>query len=136
MIASTYGNALESFQRSEFRSTANVTHDVYRIGSGPAVIVFHEVPGITPPVAAFGRKIANRGMTAVLPDLFGTPGREMSIGYARGTLAKICVDKEFNLLATNKTSPVANYLRELAVHEREAHGGPGVGAPDFERVSR
>jgi len=31
-----------------------------------------------------------------------------------GTLAKICVSKEFNLLATNKTSPVVNYLRELA----------------------
>jgi dienelactone hydrolase len=86
------------------------------------------MPGITPLVAAFGRKIADRGLTAVLPDLFGTPGREMSIGYVLGTLAKICVSKEFNLLATNKTSPVVNYLRELAVHEREAHGGPGVGA--------
>jgi dienelactone hydrolase len=128
VITSTNDNALEGYQKSQFRSTANVTHDVYRIGSGPAVIVIHEMPGITPLVAAFGRKIADRGLTAVLPDLFGTPGREMSIGYVLGTLAKICVSKEFNLLATNKTSPVVNYLRELAVHEREAHGGPGVGA--------
>jgi dienelactone hydrolase len=128
MITSTDGNALEGFEKSQFRSTANVTHDVYSIGSGPAVIVIHEMPGITPLVAAFGRKIAARDMTAVLPDLFGTPGREMSLGYVLGTLAKICVNKELNLLATNKTSPVVNYLRELAVHEREEHDGPGVGA--------
>jgi dienelactone hydrolase len=128
MINSTNSNALEGFQKSQFRSSANVSHDVYGIGSGPAVIVIHEMPGITPLVAAFGRKIADRGMTAVLPDLFGTPGRETSLGYVLGTLAKICVSKEFNLLATNKTSPVVSYLRELAAHEHGAHGGPGVGA--------
>jgi len=128
VITSTDGNALESFQKSQFRSTANVSHDVYRLGSGPAVIVIHEIPDITPLVAEFGRKIAARGMTAVLPDLFGTPGREVSIGYVLGTFAKICVSKEFTLLATNKTSPVVNYLRELAKSEHEAHGGPGVGA--------
>ena len=49
------------------------THPVYRTGSGPAVIVIHEIPGLTPLVAEFGRKVAERGMTAVLPDLFGTP---------------------------------------------------------------
>lgn len=38
------------------------------MGTGPAVIVIHEVPGITPLVAEFGRKVAQRGMTAVLPD--------------------------------------------------------------------
>lgn len=136
MITSTDSDALEGFQKSQFRSSANVTHDVYSVGSGPAVIVIHEMPGITPLVAAFGRKIADRGMTAVLPDLYGTPGREMSLGYVLGTLAKICVSKEFNLLATNKTSPIVSYLRELAVHEREAHGGPGVGTPELECVSR
>jgi dienelactone hydrolase len=120
--------ALEGFELQPFTSSTGIKHNVYRTGAGPAVIVIHEMPGITPLVAAFGRKIAERGMTAVLPDLFGTPGREISIGYVLGTLAKICVSKEFNLLATNKTSPVVNYLRELAAHEREAHGGPGVGA--------
>jgi dienelactone hydrolase len=128
VITSTDSDALEGFEKSQFRSTANVTHDVYRIGSGPAVIVIHEVPGITPLVANFGRKIAARGMTAVLPDLFGTPGREISVGYVLGTLAKICVSNEFLLLATNRASPVVHYLRELAASEHEARGGPGVGA--------
>jgi len=101
---------------------------IYNIGSGPAVIVIHEIPGITPLVAAFGRKIAARGMTAVLPDLFGTPGKPVTIPYALTSLARACVSKEFTLLALNKTSPIVNYLRELAAHEHEVHGGPGVGA--------
>jgi hypothetical protein len=46
-----------------------------------------------------------------------------------------CVSKEFTLLALNKTSPIVNYLRELAAHEREANGGPGVGAPDIKSAA-
>ena len=87
-------------------------------------------PGITPLVADFARKVADRGMTAVLPDLFGTPGRPVSLPYVLSSFARICVSKEFTLLALNKTSPVVDYLRELAAHEHEACGGPGVGAPD------
>jgi dienelactone hydrolase len=111
-----------------FASSNGRKRSVYRMGTGPAVIVIHEIPGITPLVAAFGRKIADRGMTAVLPELFGTAGRPMNISYALTSLAQVCVSREFTLLALNKTSTVVDYLRELAVHEHEAHGGPGVGA--------
>ncbi len=128
MITSTDNSVLEGFERSQFRSTANVNHDVYRIGSGPAVIVIHEIPGITPLVATFARKVADRGMTAVLPSLLGTAGRPMTIPYALSSLARACISREFTLLALNKSSPIVEFLRELAVHEREAHGGPGVGA--------
>jgi len=31
-----------------------ITHDVYRAGAGPAVIVIHEMPGIHPGVVGFG----------------------------------------------------------------------------------
>jgi dienelactone hydrolase len=120
--------ALEGFEMTPFTSSNVRTHDVYRTGTGPAVIIIHEVPGITPLVAAFGRKVAERGMTAVLPSLLGTAGRPMTVPYALSSLARACVSKEFTLLALNKTSPIVDYLRELAVHEREAHGGPGVGA--------
>ncbi len=125
---SAKGDPLAGFQKSKFCSTANVTHDVYRIGSGPAVIVIHEIPGITPLVTDFGRKIADRGMTAVLPELFGTAGRPMTVPYALASFARVCVSKEFTLLALNRTSPVVNFLRELAVYERETRSGLGVGA--------
>jgi hypothetical protein len=75
-------------------------------------------------------------MTAVLPDLLGTPGRPVTLPYALSSLVRACVSKEFTLLALNKTSPVVDFLRELAAHEHHAHGGPGVGAPDFWCVSR
>jgi len=124
----TDSTALDGYTKDGFTSSAGRRHDVYRIGSGPAVIVIHEVPGITPLVAAFARKVASRGMTAVLPDLFGTPGRPISTAYGASSLVRACVSREFNVLATNQTSPVIGYLRELATHEHQRCGGPGVGA--------
>ena len=120
--------SLEGFEMKPFTSSSGRTRDVYRTGKGPAVIVIHEIPGITPLVAEFGRRIAQNGMTAVLPSLLGTAGRPMTVPYALSSLTRACVSKEFTLLALNRTSPIVDYLRELAVHERETHGGPGVGA--------
>jgi dienelactone hydrolase len=104
------------------------TRTVYRTGSGPAVIVIHEIPGLTPLVAEFGRRVAERGMTAVLPDLFGTPGREPTSGYIASSMARACVNREFTVLATGRTSPITQWLRALATHEHGRVGGPGVGA--------
>lgn len=120
--------ALNGFEMNAFTASSGRQHDVYRTGTGPAVIIIHEIPGITPLVAAFASKVAERGMTAVLPDLFGTPGRPVSLSYVLSSFAKVCVSKEFTLLALNKTSPIVDYLRELANHEHESCGGPGVGA--------
>ena len=120
--------ALEGFEMKPFTASSGRTRDVYRMGTGPAVIIIHEIPGITPLVAEFARKVADRGMTAVLPSLLGTAGRPTTVPYALSSLARACISKEFTLLALNKTSPIVEYLRDLAVHEREAHGGPGVGA--------
>ena len=106
--------ALEGFEMTPFTSSSGRTRDVYRTGTGPAVIIIHEVPGITPLVASFGRKVAERGMTAVLPSLLSTPGKPVTLPYALSSLAPACVSREFTLLALNKTSPIVNYLRELA----------------------
>jgi dienelactone hydrolase len=120
-------HALDGFEKVTFRHEGE-THDVYRIGSGPAVIVIHEVPGLTPLVSAFARKVAERGMSAVAPDLFGTPGREFSGTYALATALRACVNSEFTKLATGKTSPITRYLRALAQNEFQRCGGTGVGA--------
>jgi dienelactone hydrolase len=128
--------ALEGFEMTPFTSSNGRTRHVYRRGSGPAVIIIHEMPGITPHVAQFARRVADHGMTVVLPDLLGTPGRPMTIPYALSSLARACVSKEFTLLALNKTSPIVDYLRDLARYEHEVHGGPGVGAPGRNCVLR
>jgi dienelactone hydrolase len=104
------------------------THPVFRGGSGPAVIVIHEIPGLHPGVVAFGRRLIAAGMTVYMPSLFGEPGREFSGGYMARSLARACVSSEFATWATRKTSPIVGWLRALARDAHAACGGPGVGA--------
>jgi dienelactone hydrolase len=119
--------ALEGFTRSQFTAEGK-TRDIYKIGSGPAVIVIAEIPGITPKVAAFGRRVAENGCTAVLPHLFGEPAAEPTAANALKVAAHVCISKEFSTLARNKTSPVTSWLRALASAQHKECGGPGVGA--------
>ncbi len=105
-----------------------VTHRTYRRGSGPGVVVIHEIPGITPKVAAFADELVAAGYTVVMPSLFGTPGAPFSGAAVARSMSQVCVSREFTKLALGETSPVATWLRDLA---RELHaelGGPGVGA--------
>jgi dienelactone hydrolase len=118
--------ALEGFATDSFESDGK-RRTVYRIGSGPAVIVISEMPGITPHVADFGRRVAAAGCTAVLPYLFGDPGRPASVGYTLQSLGPACVSREFACFALKKTSPITVWLRALAAAEHERCGGPGVG---------
>jgi len=119
--------ALEDFNRESF-TALGMTHPIYRLGEGPAVIVIHEIPGLTPLVAAFGRKVAEHGMTAVLPELFGQAGRQPTGRYVMGQMARACVSREFTIWARDQTSPATQWLRSLAAVEHERCGGPGVGA--------
>jgi dienelactone hydrolase len=120
-------DALTDFTRTTFTHDGT-TRDVYRIGEGPAVIVMAEIPGITPKVADFARRVAAIGCTAVLPRLFGEPGRDPSVGYALQSIAPACVSREFAAFAANRTAPVTRWLRALAADAHESCGGPGVGA--------
>ncbi|KIZ16140.1 dienelactone hydrolase family protein [Streptomyces natalensis] len=127
---------LTGFDRGTFAHDG-VTRRILRRGTGPAVIVMAEIPGITPKVLAFAERVAAIGCTAVLPVLFGTPGREgfpasggrlKSALYTASSMGKVCVSREFTVLATGKSSPVVTWLRALAAYEHERCGGPGVGA--------
>jgi dienelactone hydrolase len=120
-------DTLEDFERTTFTAEGK-TRTVYRIGTGPAVIVISEMPGITPGVATFGRTVAGAGFTAVLPHVFGDDGREATPGYVMGSFAKACVSREFTVLALGQTSPIISWLRALSHHEHERCGGAGVGA--------
>ena len=69
--------ALRGFTTESFTHDG-VTRTLYRRGSGPGIVVMHEVPGITPQVAHFAERIADAGFSVVVPDLFGTPGKAIS----------------------------------------------------------
>ncbi|MGA7800157.1 MAG: dienelactone hydrolase family protein [Gammaproteobacteria bacterium] len=100
---------------------------VLRQGSGAAVIVMHELPGPTPQVLAFADRLAGAGFTAVLPVLFGVPGKPLSRAYLAGEFARVCVSREFHCLRRNRSSPVTDWLRALCTHMHAECGGPGVG---------
>jgi dienelactone hydrolase len=120
-------DALADFTKEPFTAQGK-TRDVYWLGSGPAVVVVSEVPGITPLVAGFARKVAGRGLTAVLPNLFGEPGADSSASQVAKTMLPVCVSREFTLLAEHRSSPVTVWLRALAASAHQRCGGPGVGA--------
>jgi dienelactone hydrolase len=118
--------ALDGFDQDTFTAEGE-TKTVYRAGSGPTVIVIAEMPGITPDVAAFAKRVVAIGCSVTLPVLFGTPGRAISGGYALRSITSGCVSREFSTMALRRTSPVTTWLRALAKHEHERSGGPGVG---------
>jgi dienelactone hydrolase len=119
--------ALAGFTESQFTHDG-MTRSVFAAGSGPAVIVIHEIPGLHPGVAAFAQRVVDAGFSVRMPSLFGTPGREVSAGYAVQTLARACVAREFTAFALDRTSPVIGWLRRLAAEAHAECGGPGVGA--------
>lgn len=123
----TTDTVLTGWERSSF-TAAGHTRDVYRRGTGPGVIVVHEIPGITPKVTAFANDVVDAGFTVLMPSLVGTPGREVSNAYLASSMAKVCISREFTHWALHQTSPIIGWLRALARNLHQEVGGPGVGA--------
>lgn len=119
--------AIPGFSQEEF-THEGVSKLVYRKGAGPGVVVITEVPGIHPGVITFAETLVESGFTVFLPELFGTTGKPVSNGYAIGTMLKLCVSREFYLLAAHESSPVTDWLRALVRKVHAELGGRGVGA--------
>jgi dienelactone hydrolase len=103
------------------------THDVYRKGSGPGVVLIPEIPGIHPGVLGLGNHLVDNGFTVAMPSLFGEPGKPKTVGYTTTVVARACVAKEFAAFATNKQRPVSLFLRALARDLNASTPGKGVG---------
>ena len=108
-------------------SAAGFTHDVYRKGEGPGVLLIPEIPGIHPGVLALGNYLVDNGFSVAIPSLYGTPEAPAMSPAMPAVLARACVAKEFAAFATNKDRPVSHYLRALARDLKEKAGGKGVG---------
>ena len=118
---------IEGFETSTF-SHDGLAHRVFKGGTGPCVIVIHEIPGLHPGVVDFARRVVARGHSVWMPSLFGTPMKPFSIASTVNTLARVCVSREFTQLALDGPGPVMGWLRALAADAHEQCGGPGVGA--------
>jgi dienelactone hydrolase len=106
----------------------SITKIVHVAGSGPAVVLMPELPGISPDVARFGRWIRDAGFTVYMPSLFGVDGSYPTVELGKEIYNRICVSAEFHVLAGDGTSPVVSWLRGLARVAHEECGGAGVGA--------
>lgn len=104
------------------------TKRVYVSGSGPAVIVMHEMPGISPHVARFARWVRDAGFTVYMPSLFGRDGAVPLADEGGQVFQRVCVSREFRVMAGGGTSPVVAWLRALASQAHQECGGLGVGA--------
>jgi dienelactone hydrolase len=98
------------------------------------VVVIAEMPGITPEVIGFARRVLDLGCSVALPHLFGEPGRDPFRSGLRSAVPDLvssivpaCVSREFTVLATGRTSPVMGWLRALGRQLHEEWGGPGIG---------
>ena len=120
-------DALDDFDHRPITLDA-VTKVVHVAGTGPAVIVMTEMPGISPHVARFSRWVRDAGFTVYLPSLFGRDGAVPQVEEGRATFRQACVSAEFRAFAGNESSPVTTWLRALARLAHQECGGPGVGA--------
>lgn len=117
---------LREWETTRFEYEA-VRRPLFIRGTGPGIVVMHEIPGIYPAVIEFADRLVAEGYRVYLPELFGETGREFSNGYLLKSMARACIAKEFHVLAARGSSPITKWLRALA---RKAHaecGGPGVG---------
>lgn len=123
-------DTLDDFDAREI-ALDGIAKIVHVAGSGPAVIVMTEMPGISPHVARFSRWVRDAGFTVYMPSLFGRDGAVPSVEEGVAVFKRACVSAEFRAFAKRGgagSSPVTRWLRSLARRAHQECGGPGVGA--------
>lgn len=123
----TQDDNLNDFARREITLNEE-TKRVYVAGTGPAVIVMAEMPGISPHVARFARWVRQAGFTVYMPSLFGRDGAVATAEEGAAVFQRACVSAEFRALGGGVSSPITIWLRALARRAHDECGGPGVGA--------
>ncbi len=115
----------------EYESTTfaydGIERPLYVRGSGPGIVVMHEIPGIYPAVIEFAERLVAAGYRVYLPELIGQAGKEFSNAYVLQSMARACIAREFHVLASRGSSPITTWLRALARKAFSECGGPGVG---------
>lgn len=117
---------LRNYAAEEFTHDGT-THPVYRRGSGPGVLLMHELPGMVPQCVDLADHLIDQGFTVFLPLMFGEPDAPpASFRLALPT----CLRHEFHCLATQRSSPITRWLRALCLERiRPADPqGRGIGA--------
>jgi len=100
-------------------------------GSGPPVILLHELPGFGPEFWRLAQRIARAGFRVFAPSLYQPAEASASRaadapGLAAGLL-RACISREIHLFASDGAGPLTVWLRALARHLAVQAGHPRVG---------
>jgi len=121
---------LDGYTRETF-AHGGITRPVYwpdAPAAGPAVLVCHELPGMTPEFLGFAEHLRAAGFRVVMPHLLGDVGRPMTVPYLARGMSRVCIAREFKVLASHRQSPIAGWLLALVDAMRERLGCVEVGA--------
>lgn len=100
----------EHFDESPFTDSRNRTLTVYHVGSGPPLILLHELPGMTPHCLHLAEELAKAGYGVYLPLFFDR------FDHRQHAVVGICKNGEFHCFARSEAAPVASWVGELAAH--------------------
>lgn len=118
-------SAIPGFKEEQFHH-GEFPFQIFRKGSGPGVILLHELPGLTQETVKFADFIASNGFQVVMPLLFGSALQNSVSGNLKSPF--LCIMHEFNCFAGGKSSPITAALRDLCSKIHDECGGKGVGA--------
>jgi len=113
---------LADYDTFEF-DDGGISHTVYKRGTGPAVLLLHELPGLSHPTFDLADGFIEQGFTLYVPLLFGKAG-DFKVA---SNVPKLCVNREMRVFEHRCPGPIADWLRALARKAKAEQGGPGVG---------
>ena len=106
-------------------SRGGITHTVFTAGSGPGVVLMHELPGMTKEFWRLANWLAEH-FTVWAPDLFGNSSTPTKPIMAK-LLIKACISRKIHLFSNNDPGPITQWLRSLSKDLHDKVKGPGVG---------
>ena len=96
---------------------------LYQGGSGPGVVLLHELPGMSVECRQLGDRLIKEGYAVYMPLLFGKPE---SVDMASNTMA-VCISREIHVFSKRGMGPITDWIRALCRHALGEQGGKGVG---------
>lgn len=116
-------NVPPNYEWWTFTDSRGVSYDILTTGTGPGVLVLHELPGLSEECLTLGRDLAEAGMSAHLPVFYQRGWHQTPLGALR----LFCLRREFFVWVMGQTSPIATWIREAAAEVEQRCRHPGVG---------
>src|SRR5262249_47573943 len=106
-------------------SYKNVVHKIYRTGTGPAVVLLHEIPGLSCADIALACRIAAHGFSVYAPLFFGKPGEDRSV---HNLVGQCVLPSDFNCSHPWRTSKAVRWVQDWISHGLPCESGAQCGA--------